>query len=129
MSHRQIVASVIIGIAVLVIIIRLVQKQRLDIAYSWLWLGVGAGMLLVVIKYDWLVWFSDVIGAKVVTTTLFLLGILVVLLMCLQFSIVISTHRRQIKKLTQQLAVLTEEKGKRPAKPDNPAGEGDRAES
>ena len=86
-------------------------------AYCWLWLGVGAGMLLVVVRYNWLVWFSALIGAKVVTTTLFLLGMLAVLLMCLQFSIVISTHRRQIKRLTQQLALLTRER----RAPDKPA--------
>ena len=109
MSQRQVAASIVIGLAVLVLIIRLVQKQRLDIAYAWLWLGVGVGMILVVVRYGWLVWFATLIGAKVVTTALFLLGMLVVLLMCLQFSIVISTQRRQIKKLAQQVAMLTAE--------------------
>lgn len=106
MYPRQIVASIVIGAFILFLIVRLIQKGKLDIAYCWLWLGVGAGMLLVVIRYKWLVAFSDLIGAKVPTTTLFLLGILVILLMCLQFSIVISRHRREIKTLTQQLALL-----------------------
>ena len=106
MSPRQIAASIAIGVFVLFLVIRLVQKGRLDIAYCWLWLGVGAGMLLVVLRYNWLVALSGVIGAKVPTTTLFLLGMLVILLMCLQFSIVISAHRRQIKQLTQELAIL-----------------------
>ncbi|MCD6406212.1 MAG: DUF2304 domain-containing protein [Planctomycetes bacterium] len=111
MYPKQIAASIIIGVSVLVLIIRLIQKGRLDIAYCWLWLGVGGGMVLAVVRYNWLVWFSGIIGAKLVTTTLFLLGIITVLLMCLQFSIVISKHRRQIKKLTQQLALLSREHG------------------
>ncbi len=94
---------------VLMLIVRLVQKGRLDIAYCWLWLGIGGGMLLVVVCYKWLVWFSRLIGAVTPTTTLFLLGIIVILLMCLQFSIVISSHRRQIRTLTQQLAILSAE--------------------
>jgi hypothetical protein len=109
MSHRQVAASIIIGLSVLFLIIRLVQRGRLDIAYCWLWLGVGAGMVLVVLKYSWLVALSDVIGAKLPTTTLFLLGMLVILLMCLQFSIVISSHRREIRRLTQQVALMRAE--------------------
>lgn len=110
MYPRQIAASIIIGLLILILIIRLVQKGRLDIDYCWLWLGVGAGMLLVVLRYSWLVWFSNLIGARVVTTTLFLTAILVLLLMCLQFSIVNSSHRREIKRLAQQLAILMEKK-------------------
>jgi hypothetical protein len=104
---RQVAASIVIGVSILVLIVRLIQKGKLDIAYSWLWLGVGAGMLVVVLRYNWLVALSDLIGAKVVTTTLFLLGMIVILLMCLQFSMVISKQRRQIKLLTQKLAILT----------------------
>lgn len=103
---RQFIASITLSILLLILIIRLVQKGRLDIAYCWLWLGIGIGSLLVVIRYDWLTKLSSLIGAVTNTTTLFLLGFFVVLLMCLQFSLVISLHRRQIKRLTQQLALL-----------------------
>ena len=109
MLTRQVWASSIIGVLLLMLIIRLVRKGRLDIAYCWLWLGIGAGVLLVVIRYNWLLWLSALIGSRTPTTTLFLLGILVVLLMSLQFSLVISNQRRQIKKLTQRLAILTPE--------------------
>jgi len=110
---RQFVASIILGLFLLVLIIRLVQKGRLDIAYCWVWLAIGAGALLVVVRYDWLVWVSHLIGAVQITTTLFLLGFFVVLLMCLQFSLVISQHRRQIKRLTQELAILKGEAGRK----------------
>jgi hypothetical protein len=70
-----------------------------------------------VLRYDWLEKVSDVIGAVTPTTTLFLLGFMVVLLLCLQFSMVISTHRRQIKRLTQHVALLeqTRQDGRPPA--------------
>ena len=110
MFFRQFFASLIISLGLLVFIIRLIQKGRLDISYCWIWLGVGITMPLIVLKYDWLVWFTHLIGAVSPTTTLFLFSILVLFLLCLQFSIVISTQRRQIKKLIQQLALHTEEK-------------------
>ena len=103
---RQFIASIILSVFLLVLILRLVQKGRLEIAYCWSWLGIGFGTLLVVIFYDLLVWLSKLIGAVNVTTTLFLLGFFIVLLLCLQFSLVLSHQRRQIKRLSQQLSLL-----------------------
>ncbi len=103
---RQFIASIILSVSLMILIIRLVQKGRLDIAYCWVWLGIAAGAILVVVRYDWLVGLSHLIGAVTITTTLFLLAFLVLLLMTLQFSLVISTHRRQIKKLSQEIALL-----------------------
>lgn len=105
MLERQLVTSFILSLILLALIIRLVQKGRLDIAYCWLWLGIGGSAILVVLRYDWLERASQLLGAVSNTTTLFLLGFFVVLLLCLQFSLVISHHRRQIKRLTQQLAL------------------------
>ena len=108
MLYQQFIVSVVVGVLLLFLILRLVQRGLLDIAYCWLWLGVGAGILLVVLHYEWLTQLSEWIGAVTQTTTLFMLGFMVVLLMCLQFSLVISAHRRQIKRLTQRLALLEE---------------------
>lgn len=124
MLPRQLIALVVLAIAILAVIIRLVQKGHLDIAYCWLWLGVGIGILMGILHYEWLVWLSGLIGAVAPTTTVFLLGLMVILLMCLQFSWVISTHRRQIKRLTQRLAALEHERSaEHPgAKPTSGAG-------
>lgn len=106
MYPRQFIVSILMALALLTFIVRLVQKGRLDIAYCWVWLGIGLGAILVVIRYDWLVLLSHLIGAVTVTTTLFLIAFFILLLMSLQFSLVISQHRRQIKKLSQELALL-----------------------
>lgn len=103
---RQFVASLILGILLLVAVIRLVQKGRLDISYCWLWLGIGFATLIVVLRYDWLEALSEMIGAQTQTTTLFLMAHMVILALCLQFSLVVSTQRRQIKALCQELAIL-----------------------
>jgi hypothetical protein len=107
-QERQFIASIVIGFSLLVLIIRLVQKKKLDIAYCWVWLAIGIGMVLVVTRYEALTALSRLIGAQTHTTTLFLLGFVVILLLCLQFSLAISTHRRHLKELTQQLAILKE---------------------
>lgn len=103
---RQFIVSITMSLLLLILIIRLIQKGRLDIAYCWIWLGIGCSAWLVVARYPWIVKLTELIGAKTPTTTVFLLGFFVVLLLCLQFSLVISAHRRQIKQLSQQIALL-----------------------
>jgi hypothetical protein len=113
MHPRVYIVSLALGVSLLILVIRLIQKGRLDIAYCWLWLCIGLVAPLVVIKYDWLLCFSNLIGAISPETTLFLFSNLVLFLLCLQFSIVISSHRRKIKKLTQQIALLSEDRDSR----------------
>lgn len=122
MWERQLITSMILSLILLGLIIRLIQKGRLDIAYCWLWLGIGGSAIVIVLRYDWLERMSQVIGAVTNTTTLFLLGFFVVLLLCLQFSLVISHHRRQIKRLTQQLALLERGPGSSDASPEQKDG-------
>jgi hypothetical protein len=109
MLPRQLYACIIFSLALLLLIVRLVQKGRLDIAYCWLWLCIGFSTIIVVIRNDLLKIISSAIGAVEDTTTVFLIGFFLIVLLCLQFSLVISLHRRQIKKLYQKLALLTNE--------------------
>ncbi|MHB9097321.1 MAG: DUF2304 domain-containing protein [Syntrophales bacterium] len=110
MYPKQFYVSLVISLALLFLVVRLIQKGRLVVSYCWLWLGVGIVAPLIVIKYDWLLWFSGQIGVVSPVTTLFLFSILILFLMCLQFSLVISLQRRQIQRLTQQIAIWKEEK-------------------
>ena len=105
---HQLIASLVASMTLLVLVIWMVRKGRLDIHYCWVWLGIGAGAILVVVRYDWLMALSRLIGSKTETTTLFLLAHFVLLLMCLQFALVVSRHRREIRRLTQRMAVLQE---------------------
>jgi hypothetical protein len=110
MYPKQFYVSLVISLTLFLLVVRLIQKGRLDISYCWLWLAVGVAAPLIVIKYDWLLWFSRQIDVVSPVTTLFLFSILILFLMCLQFSLVISVQRRQIKRLTQLIAMRMEEK-------------------
>lgn len=107
MLPRQLYACIVLSVLLLLLIVRLVQKGRLDIAYCWLWLCIGISTILVVLRNDLLKFISSTIGAVSDTTTVFLMGFFLIVLMCLQFSLVISLHRRQIKKLYQKIALLS----------------------
>ena len=112
MESSQFWPALAIAVLLFAGIVRLVQIRKLNIAYSWAWLGIGAAILLVVLRYDWLVVLTELIGAVVVTTTVFLFAIIAILVICLQFSIVLSEHRMKIKKLTQELAIQSRQKPK-----------------
>ena len=110
MYPKQFYVSLVISLALFFLVVRLIQKGRLDISYCWLWLAVGIAAPLIVVKYEWLLWFSQQIDIVSPITTLFLFSILILFLMCLQFSLIISLQRRQIKRLTQLIAMRMEEK-------------------
>ncbi len=122
LNEQQLYASIGFALALLLLILRLVQNGRLDIAYSWLWLTIGASTIIVAIRYDIISEISAAIGSLTNTTTVFILGFFVVLLMCLQFSLVISAHRRQIKKLTQEMAIMQAEIDKASKQTDQKSG-------
>ena len=107
MTPRQIEASIIISISLLMLIVTLIRKKKLEMAYSWVWLFIGISMVMVVVFYEGLVELSDLMGVVTPTTTLFLCAILVIMLLCLQFSIVTSQHKWQIRKLAQEIAMLS----------------------
>jgi len=92
--------------AVFFFTIDLVRKKRLREEYSLLWLGTSVMMLILIIKYDWLLALTRFIGAVLPTTTLFLGSILFLVLLSVQFSIKISRLSNQVKDLVQENALL-----------------------
>jgi len=102
-------------IAVFIFILEMVRRRKLREEYSWLWLLTGLVMILLVIWYDLLVFISHIIGAVLPTTTLFLFGMLFLMLISLHYSIKISTLTDQVKKLAQELAIFRGEMKERKA--------------
>jgi hypothetical protein len=94
----------------ILLVIRLIQKDKLDIAYSWMWLGIALILPLIVLSYDQIVAFSAIIGIINPTITVLLIVIGLLMLVCLQYSLVISHQKRQIKKISQQIALMEKER-------------------
>lgn len=92
------------------LILELVRKRRLREEYSWLWLLTALALLGLVLWYDALVWITEFIGAGQPTSTVFFLGLVFVLLLCIQFSVRLSRMTEQVKNLGQKLALLESER-------------------
>jgi len=106
MTVKQQIFSILVSLAVFFFTIDLVRKKRLREEYSLLWLGTSVLMLILIIRYDWLLALTALIGAVLPTTTLFLGSILFLVLLAVQFSIKISKLSNQVKDLVQENALL-----------------------
>ncbi len=114
MTPTQRTFAVLVSFATLLVIVELVRRRRLKEEYSWLWIVTTGGMLLLSGWYGLIEWVTHVIGAVTVTTTLFLCGLLFLLLISVHFSTVISRLTQQVRRLTQELAILSAERERQP---------------
>jgi len=109
MTIRQTVFAILIGITIFVTIIELVRRRKLKEEYSWLWLLTGVTLLILAVKYDWLVAITAFIGAGFPTSTLFFFGIIFLILINLHFSMVLSAFAERLKNLSQEIALMKNE--------------------
>jgi len=113
MASKQIVFALIVAVSLFIIILELVRRRKLKEKYSWLWLVTGIMIMALVLKYEFLVWLTDFVGAFSPMSTLFFFALLFVILLCIQFSVSISGLQDKIKNLAQELAIIkTKLKGK-----------------
>ena len=121
MTPQQQVFALITGFALFLGIIELVRRRLLREEYSWLWLATGSVIALLVVYYDLLVAVSDLIGARVVTTTLFLFAVLFLMGVSIHYSVKISVLTNQVKDLAQALAIQAALQAAATPEPERPA--------
>jgi hypothetical protein len=103
--HQKIFA-VVASFLLMAVVVELVRRRKLREEYSWLWLLTGGVIVALVIWYDLLVAVTHLIGAIAPTTTLFIFGLLFLMLISLHYSVQISRMSQQVKAMGQQIALL-----------------------
>lgn len=109
MPIRQKIFALLAAIALCIFIVEMVRRRKLREEYSWLWLLTGFGVIVLAVWYDLLVFITEMIGAALPTTTLFIFSLLFLLLIALHYSIKISSLTDQVRKLAQKIAILQSE--------------------
>jgi len=109
MPIAQKIFALIICCLIFFLTIEMVRKRRLREEYSVLWLGTSLVMFVLVLRYDWLVALTHLIGAALPTTTLFVGSIVFLVLIAVQFSIKLSKLSDQMKNLAQDNSLLRAE--------------------
>jgi hypothetical protein len=107
MTPRQQVFALVMSVALLVFVIEMVRRRRLREEYSWLWILVAVAILLVSLWFGLVKWLTQLIGAVTPVSTLFVFGILFLMVVNIYFSIKVSTLTTQVKNLAQRLAIMS----------------------
>lgn len=108
-SNRIYLVSFIGSLLFLIFIVESVRKQKLKEAYSLIWLLIGSAFLIISIWSGALNYLSKFFGIAYQPATLFLVLIIMIILLLIQYSIVISKQTEMIKTLTQEAALLKKE--------------------
>ncbi|WP_242360151.1 DUF2304 domain-containing protein [Anaeromyxobacter sp. SG17] len=122
MTTNQHVFAMAVSVVTLGVILELIRRRRLREEYSFLWVITTLGMLVLSIWYGLVEWLTRLSGAVNPTTTLFIFGLVFLLLISVHFSTVLSRLTEQVRRLTQELAILSAERDEARARADRAAG-------
>ncbi|PKL48473.1 MAG: DUF2304 domain-containing protein [Candidatus Riflebacteria bacterium HGW-Riflebacteria-2] len=103
------IISIIGSIFFLFLISKLIRKNMLKEAYAILWLLFGSVFLLFSCWKKGLDYFASIFGIYYPPALLFLILIMALILVLIQFSIVVSSQNDKIRLLTQEVALLKNE--------------------
>lgn len=102
--------SISVAISLLILVFYLIYKKRLKEQYALLWILLSLGILFFSIFRDTLAQLADFFGVFYAPSLLFMFSFLIFLLVLIQLSTVISKLKDDIKKLTQEIGLLKNEK-------------------
>ncbi|MEZ4720849.1 MAG: DUF2304 domain-containing protein [Flavobacteriales bacterium] len=103
------ILAIIGSISFIVFIVYLVRMKKLREDYSILWLFFGFSFLGVSIWRESLEYISHAMGIAYAPAAIFILLIMCLFMITIQFSIIISKQANQIIKLAQEIALLRQQ--------------------
>ena len=101
------IVAIAASVGLLVYIVDLVRRRRLKEEYTALWVIVALVLLLLASWGGLLRDITHAIGAISESSTLYLFGLLFVILLLLNFSVRVSMLERRLTALVQELALLS----------------------
>ena len=109
MSDRIDRIGLAVGVALALLVLELVRRKRLNEEYSLLWVVGALSVLALSLRRDLLDRTAIWLGVYYPPSLLLLVLLVVVFVGSLSISVVLSRHRRQIERLTEDSAVLSAE--------------------
>ena len=100
------IAAVAVCLMLIIFVVEAVRRRQLNARYAILWLGAGMVLLGLSIYRPLLDWIARAFGVSYPPSLLFLVAFLFLLVIVLHYSLVISSHRDSIRRLTQSVALL-----------------------
>lgn len=98
--------AVVGSLALACMVLFLVRRRALREEYTPIWMAVSAGLLLVSFDLDLLRIVARAIGAWTLSSTVFFLGEVFLVVICLNFAVRLSRASVQMRTLAQELALV-----------------------
>lgn len=119
--------AIVVSVSLFLYILYLVRKKKIKEEYSLLWLSSSFIFIVFSIWREGLEYFAKMVGIAYPPAALFLLLMLAIFLILIEFSIIISKLAEKNKTLAQEMALLKFEieKLKATEKSDNAVGKND----
>ena len=109
MSERLNILLIVIAIIIFTGIITLVVKRKLNEEYSFIWLFIAFVFLILALIPELALKLANLFGTILPINTFFFLGIILILFLCLYFSLKISALTNRMKNLAQEVAIMKSE--------------------
>jgi len=94
------------SLCLVIVVLWLVRRRVLMEEYTPIWLGVAVALVVVSARTDLLLALTRAIGAWTTSSTIFFLGEVFLVVICLNYAVRLSKANLQIKNLAQELALL-----------------------
>jgi len=105
-SQSTTLLAIVLSTLLLVTVLMLVRRRRLREEYTPIWVVLALSVTLVSVRLDLLHAVTRSIGAWTPSSTLFFLGELFLMLICLNYAVRLSRQTAQLKDLAQETAIL-----------------------
>jgi hypothetical protein len=93
----------------LLAVLDLVRRGRLKEEYTPIWVVVAAGLMVSSVWFDGVRLVTRAVGAWTPSSTLFFLGLIFLLVLCLNYAVRLSGISGQVTALAQEVSLLREE--------------------
>jgi hypothetical protein len=103
---RTNIVIIISSVSTLLFVLELVRRRKLREEYSWLWLLTSVVYLLVTLWSGLGDWITGVIGTNSVPIAFAFIGLQLLAIISIQYSVRLSNLTNHLKDLTQEIAIL-----------------------
>lgn len=108
MEKIQII-SIIASLVIFFVVVNLIRRRRLKTEYSLIWLAVSITFIIFSFWRNGIDWLASVFGISYAPSVLFIILLIGIILLLIEFSMIISNQAERIKVLVQELALLKQE--------------------
>lgn len=100
------VISIIASLTIFFVVVNLVRRRRLKTEYSLIWLLVSVTFIVFSFWRDGIDWLARLFGIAYAPSVLFIILLIGIILLLIEFSIIISKQSERIKVLVQEIGLL-----------------------